>query len=234
MPFPFFCMRRDYFKNKELGFLRLWRQERLSVVSSSVESCNNSKNKRDFFMISGNVIKIWFITAIWKEQTQWSYLVMLPRRLPGQIFMLQRFCCVFGVTRRLHFDKSCCWQTKPSLGIAIEPNWCDWAHHCTKWVHNTRQVTKKWFFIITTVGLTFPNPFNHTYKSSNGKSYPSRHIHYLLRCPCITCSLRWHTACLISSPTHMKTFQNRSIRGYPQNVNPSTVMSFKLFEKNGK
>ena len=52
-----------------------------------------------------------------------------------------------------------CWnRTKPSLGNDIERNWCVCAEHCAKNGHNTSIGTKKWFYSITTLGLTLPNP----------------------------------------------------------------------------
>ena len=40
--------------------------------------------------------------------------------------------------------------------------------------HNTSRSTKKWFYNMTTLGLTLPNPIKPTCKRSNGKSYPTR------------------------------------------------------------
>ena len=52
-----------------------------------------------------------------------------------------------------------CWiRMKPSLGNGIERNWCVWAEHCAKNGHNTSRGTKKWFYSMTTPGLTLPNP----------------------------------------------------------------------------
>ena len=74
------------------------------------------------------------------------------------------------------FIMSCWNRTKPSLGNGIELNWCIWAEHCAKNGHNTSRGTKKWFYSMTTLGLTLPNPFKPTWKRSNGKSDPTRRI----------------------------------------------------------
>ena len=60
--------------------------------------------------------------------------------------------------------------------------------------------------------LQVAKPVKHTWKGSNGKSYPTRHIPQILRRPIITCSVRWHMVWVISSSTHMKTSQNSLIR----------------------
>ena len=92
------------------------------------------------------------------------------------------------------FIRSCWNRTKPSLGNGIEHNWCVWAEHCAKNGHSMRRCTKMWFYSMTTLGLTLPNPLKATWKRSNGKSYPypTRRIPQILRPPIITCSGRWH------------------------------------------
>ena len=104
-------------------------------------------------------------------------------------------------------------RTKPSLGNGIERNWCVWAEHCAKNVHNTSRGTKKWFYSMTTLGLALPNPLKPSWKRSNGKSYPTRRIPQILGHPIITCSGRRHMVWLISSSAHVKTSKNDFIRG---------------------
>ena len=67
------------------------------------------------------------------------------------------------------FIMSCWNRTKPSLGNGIERNWSVWAEHWAKNGHNTSRGTKKWFYSMTTLGLTLPNPLKPTWKHSNGK-----------------------------------------------------------------
>ena len=107
-----------------------------------------------------------------------------------------------------------CWnRTKPSLGNGMERNWCVWAKHCAKNGHNTSRGREKWFYSMTTLGLTFPNPLKPTWKRSNGKSYPTHRIPQILRSPIITCSGRWHIVWLINSSAHKKTSKNGLIQG---------------------
>ena len=92
------------------------------------------------------------------------------RRRFGRIFTLRRLYCVFSGTRSVLFIVSCWKRTKPSLGNGIERDWCVWAEHCVKNGHNTSRGTKKWFYSMTTLGLTLTNPLKPTWKGSNGKS----------------------------------------------------------------
>ena len=104
-------------------------------------------------------------------------------------------------------------RTKLSLGNGIERNWYVWAENCAKNGHNTSRGTKKWFYSMTTLGPTLPNPLKLTRKRSNGKSYPIRRIPQILYRPIITCSGRWHMIWLISSSAHVKALKNGLIRG---------------------
>ena len=72
--------------------------------------------------------------------------------------------------------------------------------------YNTSRGTKKWFYSMTTLRLTLPNPLKSTWKHSNGKFYPTRRIPQILRRPIITCSGRWYMVWLISSTAHMQKF----------------------------
>ena len=97
------------------------------------------------------------------------------------------------------------WETVPNAIDAFEPS--------TKIGHNTSRGTKKWFYNMTTLGLTLPNPLKPTWKHSNGKSYPTRRICQILRRPIITCSGRWHMVYLIGTSAHIKTLKIGLIRG---------------------
>ena len=79
--------------------------------------------------------------------------------------------------------------------------------------HNTSRGTKKWFYSMTTLGLTLPNPLKPTWKRSYGKSYPTCRIRQILRLPIIPCSGRWQMVWLISNSDYMKTWKNGLIRG---------------------
>ena len=70
--------------------------------------------------------------------------------------------------------------------------------------HNTSRGTEKWFYNMTTLGLTLPNPSKYTWKRSNGESYPIRRIPQILRPPIITFIDRWHMVWLISSSAHIR------------------------------
>ena len=111
------------------------------------------------------------------------------------------------------FNMSCWNRTKPSLVKGIERDSCVWAEHCAKNGHNTSRGTKKWFYSMTTFGLTFANPLKPIWKRSNGRFYPTRPIPQISRRLIITCSSRWHMVWLISSSVHMKTSKNGLIRG---------------------
>ena len=86
---------------------------------------------------------------------------------------------------------------------------CDWFRHFKdgdfdvvdrpREYHNSSRGTKKWFYSMTKLGLTLPNSLKPTWKSSNGKSYPTHRIPQILRRLTITCSGRWHMVWLISS-----------------------------------
>ena len=191
----------------------IWSQGTLRVVLLPVNNCFSGKKGRVFFIASWRVTKNGFIAETPREKSHRDCPVMLLRRWLGRIFTLRRLCCVFGGTRPVLFIMSCWNQTKPSLGNDIERNWCVWAEHCAKNGYNTSRGTKKWFYSMTTLGLTLPNPLKPTWKRSNGKSYPTRRIPQILRHPIITCSGRWHMIWLISSSAHMKTSKNGLIRG---------------------
>ena len=47
-----------------------------------------------------------------------------------------------------------------TLRNGIEWNWRVWVEHCAKSGHNTSRGTKKWFYSMTTLGLTLSNPLN--------------------------------------------------------------------------
>ena len=180
-------------------------QGTLRVVFSPVNNCFSGKKGGVFFIASLRVIKNGFITANQREESYGAYPVMLVRRRLGRIFTLRRLFCVFGGTRSVLFIMSCWNRMKPSLGNGIERNWCVWAEHSAKNSHNTSRSTKKWFYSMTTLGLTLTNPLKPSWKRSNGKSYPTRGIPQILRSPIITCSGRWHMVWLISNSAHMKT-----------------------------
>ena len=95
-------------------------------------------------------------------------------------------------TRLVLFIISCWNRTKLLLGNGIERNWCVWAEHCAKNGHNTSRGTKKWFYSMTTLGLTVPTPLKPTWKRSNGNFYLTRRTPQILRRPIIACSGRWH------------------------------------------
>ena len=170
------CMRWEWFKNKELGFLLIWSQGTLSVVFSPANNCFSGKKGRVLFIASWQVMKNGFIIATQKKENHGDCPVMLLRRRLGRIFTLRRLCCVFGGTRSVLFIMSCWNRTKASLGNGIGSNWCVWAEHCAKNGHNTSRNTKKWFYSMITLGLALPNPLKHTWKRSNGKSCPTRRI----------------------------------------------------------
>ena len=90
----------------------------------------------------------------------------------GRIFTLRRLCCIFGGTRSVFFIMSCWNQTKPSLENVIERNWYVWAEHCAKNGHNTSRGTKKWFYSMTTLALTLPNPLNPAGTAQMGSPTP--------------------------------------------------------------
>ena len=100
--------------------------------------------------------------------------------------------------------------------------------------HNTSRGTKKWFYNIKTLGLTFPNPLKSTWKRSNEKCYPTRRIPQILRCTTVTCSGPWLMVWLISSSAHMKTSKNGLIRWWPQKMSTFTVTIFELYQKDEK
>ena len=194
--------KRKESKNKKLGFLMIWSQGTLNVVLSPVNNCFTSKKGRVFFIASWWVMKNGFNTATQREESYGDFPVMLLRRRIGPIFTLRRLCCVFDGTRSVLFIMSCWNRTKTSLGNGIERNWCVWPVCCAKNGHNTSKGTKKWFYSITTLGLTLPNPLKLSWKRSNGKSYPTRRSPQILRRPIITCSGRWHMVWLINSSPH--------------------------------
>ena len=191
----------------------IWSQGTLSFVFSPVNNCFSGKKERVFFIVSWWVMKNEFITATQRKESHGDCPVMPLRCGLSRIFRLHRSCCLFGETRSVLFIISCWSRTKPSLGNSIVRNWCVWAEHCAKNGHNTSRGTKKWFYGMTTLGLTLPNPVKSTWKRSNGKFYPTQRISQILRRPIITCSGRWLTVWLISSSTHMKTSKNDLIRG---------------------
>ena len=174
------------------------------------------------------------ITATQRDESHGDCPVMLLRRRLGRIFTLRRLCSLFGATRSMLIIMSCWNRTKPSLRNGFVRNWCVWAELCAKNGHKTSRGTKKWFYSMTTFGLTLSNPLKPTWKYSNGKSYPTRRIPQILRRAIITCSGRWHMVWLISSSTHMKTSKNGFIRGQPQKMNTFTVTVFELYQKDGQ
>ena len=113
-------------------------------------------------------------------------------------------------------------------------SWCVWGEHWAENGHNTSRDTKKWFYSMTTLGLTLPSPLKPSWKRSNGKYYPTRRISQILRGPIITCSGRWHMVWLISSSAYMKTSKNGLIRGGPQKMNTFTVTVFELYQEDGQ
>ena len=169
-------MRWEWLKNKELGFLIIWSQGTLSVVSLPVNNCFSGNKGRVFFIASWRLMKTGFITATQRKESHGDCPVMLLRRRLSQIFTLRRLCCVFGRTRSVLFIISCWNKTKPSLGNGIERNWSVWAKHCAKNGPNTSRGTKKWFYSMTTLGFALPNPLKPTWKRSNGRTYPTRRI----------------------------------------------------------
>ena len=191
----------------------IWSQGTLSIVFSSVNNCFTGKKGRVFFIASWRVMKNWFISATPREESHGDCPAMLLRRRLSRIFTMRRLYCVFGGTRSVLFIMSCWKRTKPSLGNSIKRNWCAWAEHCAKNGHNTNRVTKKWFYSMTTLGPTLPNPLKPPWKRSNWKSYPTCRIPQILRRLIITRSGRWHMFWLISSSDHTKTSKNGLIRG---------------------
>ena len=147
-------MRWEWFKNKELGFLMIWSQGTLSVVFTPVNNCFSVKKGRVFFIASWRVIKNGSIAATQREKGHLDCPVMLLRCRLRPLFTLRRLCCVFGGTRSLLFIMSCWNRMKLWLGYGIEHNWWVWAEHCAKTGHNTSRGTKKWFYSMTTLGLS--------------------------------------------------------------------------------
>ena len=187
-------------KGRWASFFRLW------TTASAAKKEGFSSSHRDGW---------WKMNSLQqpKEKKVMGTARQPRRRRLGRIFTLRRLCCVFCGTRSVLFIMSCWNRTKTSLGNGIERNWCVWAEHCAKNGHNTSKGTKKWFYCMTTIGLTLPNLLKPTWKRSNGKSYPTRRIPQILRRPIITCSGRWHMLWLISCSAHMKTSKNGLIRG---------------------
>ena len=139
----------------------------VELVFSPVNNCFSGKKGRVFFITSWRVMKSGFVTATQREESHGDCpVVMLLRRRLGRICTLRRLCCVIGGTRSVLFIMSCWNQTKPSLGNGIERNWCVWAEICAKNGNNTNRGTKKWFYSMTTLGLTLPNPIKSTWKHS--------------------------------------------------------------------
>ena len=98
--------------------------------------------------------------------------VMLLRRRLSRTFTLRRLCYVFGGTRSVIFIMSCWHRTKPSLGKGVERNWCVWAEHCPKNGHDTSRGTQKWFYSITTLGLSYQIRYNLPGNAQMGSPAP--------------------------------------------------------------
>ena len=158
--------------------------------------------------------KCWFSSFIWRKrlqkvyedaalsETTWCVIGSVASKTVISMLKTNRVKEGQKPSKTLMLFIMSCWnRTKSSLENGIERNWCVWAEHCAENGHNTSRDTKKWFYSMTTLGLTLPNPLKPTWKRSNGKFYSTRRIPQILHRPIITCS------------AHMKTSKNDLTRG---------------------
>ena len=131
----------------------------------------------------------------------------------------------FGETSSVRCIMSCWNRVNLWQGIGIERNWCVWAEYWRINSHSTKRDTTKLSSSMTMLGHMSQERSRHAWKRWNGRSYPTCRTFQTLFLPTTICFDQWYSACLICISALMKKSKNGLIRGSPQKMHVSEIIS---------